>query len=276
METVIGLGRAGCNIARAFSKYSQYNTFTIDCEDDADFLIPKQSTPEEYELTCPSIEAICQQIPEGSGVLFVVCGAGCVSGAALQLLQQIKDRDVSVLYLKPDLQFLSPSERQQERVVYNVLQQYARSGVFKQMYVVENTKAENLLGDVPVIGYFDRLNEAIVTTLHMINVFSRTEPVSSTVSSPSKISRLVSYGIVDFEKNEEKMFFSLDNVREKVYYYGINEERLREDGTLFKKITEQVKDASEEGTIQTSYGIFSTQYPEPYIYCVAYSSEIQT
>ena len=276
METIIGLGRAGCNIARAFGKYPQYRTFTIDCEADADFLIPKQSTPEEYELACPSIDVICQQVPQGSGVLFAVCGAGSISGATLQLLEQLKDREISILYLKPDLQFLNPTGRQQERSVYNILQQYARSGVFKQMYIVRNTKAESLLGDVPVIGYFDRLNEAIVSTLHMINVFSRTEPVSSTISQPSLISRLVSYGIADLEKKEEKMFFSLDNVREKVYYYGINENQLREDGTLFKKITEQVKDASDEGQIQTSYGIFSTQYAEPYVYCIAYSSEIQS
>jgi hypothetical protein len=36
---VVGLGKAGCNIAKAFSKFPQYETFTIDTNDDASIMI---------------------------------------------------------------------------------------------------------------------------------------------------------------------------------------------------------------------------------------------
>ena len=36
---VVGLGKAGCNIAKAFSKFPQYQTFGIDTNSDADITI---------------------------------------------------------------------------------------------------------------------------------------------------------------------------------------------------------------------------------------------
>ena len=60
-----------------------------------------------------------------------------------------------------------------------------------------------------------------------------------------------------------------------VYYYGINEEDLKEDGTLFRKITDYVK-AQVEETVNISYGIFKTTYDQKYCYCIKYSSMVQS
>ena len=54
------------------------------------------------------------------------------------------------------------------------------------------------------------------------------------------------------------------------YYYAINKEKLETDGDILKKIREQIK-----SEIETSYGIFSTNYDQDYVYTVANSSEIQ-
>ena len=107
----------------------------------------------------------------------------------------------------------------------------------------------------------------------MVNVLSHSDSVMDNISPPHQISRIVSYGLVDFESGEEKMFFNLANVREKVYYYAINEEKLREQGGLHKKVIAQVK-ANAENT-KTTYGIYPTQYEQDYVYCVAYSSIVQ-
>ena len=68
------------------------------------------------------------------------------------------------------------------------------------------------------------------------------------------------------------MFFSLDNVKEMNYYYAINKNRLETDGSLMKKITENIK---MENDLKVSYGIFATDYEDDYVYCVANSSFIQ-
>ena len=39
---VVGLGKAGCNIAKAFSKFPQYETYGIDTSRDADITIKKK------------------------------------------------------------------------------------------------------------------------------------------------------------------------------------------------------------------------------------------
>jgi UDP-N-acetylmuramoylalanine-D-glutamate ligase len=49
---VVGLGKAGCNIAKAFSKFPQYKTYGIDSDKTADITIKKRPTHEEYDKHC--------------------------------------------------------------------------------------------------------------------------------------------------------------------------------------------------------------------------------
>ena len=46
---VVGLGKAGCNIAKAFSKFPQYKTHSIDTTEDAEITIPECKSHEEYD-----------------------------------------------------------------------------------------------------------------------------------------------------------------------------------------------------------------------------------
>ena len=74
---------------------------------------------------------------------------------------------------------------------------------------------------------------------------NNTKPVIGKLEKPKETHRIVTIGIFDAEKNEEKMFFSLDNTREKCYIYSINEDKLKTDSEpLFKKLKEQVKSKS--------------------------------
>ena len=63
--------------------------------------------------------------------------------------------------------------------------------------------------------------------------------------------------------------------RDLVYYYGINEEELKEDGTLYKTITNYVKSRVVDG-VDISYGVFKTTYDQKYCYCIKYSSVVQS
>ena len=85
----------------------------------------------------------------------------------------------------------------------------------------------------PSGGYFDVVNQAIANTLHMINVFRNSEPVIGNFTRPSPLSRIATVGVLDVDKDEEKWFFDLKMARDVVYYYGINEIDLMEDGTVY-------------------------------------------
>jgi hypothetical protein len=274
METIIGLGQAGCAIADRFAKYPQYEVYKMDVglkRTPRTYGLKDLSNPEKYEESVGSLKTFFKNI-EG-GVLFVVGGSGAISGASLRILEQLKKHETHVLYIHSDPELLGETARMQQRLTFNVFQEYARSGILNSVILADNACLEEILGDLPIIGFYDKLNELLVPTMHMVNVLRHGSSVMDNISPPHEISRIISYGLVDFESGEEKLFFSLDNVREKVYYYAINEKKLREQGNIHKKVIAQVKENAKN--TKTTYGIYPTQYDQDYVYCVAYSSIIQ-
>jgi len=272
---IVGLGRAGCNIAKAFSKFPQYETYRIDADEGVDIVIEKRESHEDYDENFPDLT------PEltftGENVLVVIAGSGQISGASLRLLQQIKDNTLTVLYIEGDLAIMSETQKKQEKIVSNVLQEYARSGMLESIIMISNSALEKSIGDMSIIGYYDTLNQAIVNSLHMMNIFKHSEPVIGNFIHPSHLSRIASIGIVDIqgEIEVEKWFYDLTNVRDVVYYYGIHEDDLRNDGTLFRKISNFVKSKIKDNT-SVSYGVFKTTYEQKYCYCIKYSSMVQS
>ena len=273
MDTIIGLGAAGCNIADEFAKYSQYKIYKIDngldgLRQEGVYDMPWQDSVERYEERCPDMTNFFKNV--SGEVLFVVGGSGNISGAALSILQHLKHCDINVLYIRPEIELLSTLKSRHEWVTFNVLQEYARSGVFKRIYLISNPFLEIFIGGAPVVGYYDRLNNMIVSTMHMINVYNHNEPVNSTFSEPEDMCRISTIGLSDLEKNEKKWFFSLDDVEEMRYYYAINIEELENNSELFKTIRDQVK-----GEKKAGYSIYSTNYEQNFVYTVSYTSEIQ-
>ena len=272
---ILGLGKAGCAIADCFSKFPQYEIYKFDnglvgknCFD-----IPKQKSHEAYEKKLPNFKKDLRKI--SGDVILVLCGAGSITGCSLGLLEQLTDVSITVLYVEPDIALLSETEALQERIVKNVFQEYARSGVFERIYLVSNSEIEKSIGEIPIISYYDTINQAIVNTLHMVNVFKNSEPILGTFAEPHEIARVSTLGILDIEKNEEKWFYDLQIPRDVVYYYGINEDDLKSDGSLFKRIREYVRGKVEE-KINVSYGVYQTNYEQKYCYCVKYSSVVQS
>jgi len=275
MEIVIGLGGAGCRIADEFAKNPQYETYKIDegvytgILSRNSFSIAKQKTHQQYELQTPDLGAFLGHLR--GEVLFVLGGSGNISGCALRVLEQIRHCKINVLYIEPDIELLIGDKKLQERATYYILQEFARSGLLERMYIVSNPQIEKILDNVPIIGYNDKLNELIISTFHMINVYHHIDSVADNFVQPDEIARISTIGISNLE-NEKKLFFSLDNIKEMVYYYAINKNKLETDGNLMKKITENIK---MENEVKVSYGIFATDYPDDYVYCTANSSFIQ-
>ena len=274
---VVGLGKAGCNIAKAFSKFPQYETYGIDAAKDADITIKKKNSHEEYDSKFPDLKKKLKF--KNEEVLVVTCGAGHISGGVLNLLEQIKNNKVKVIYIQPDLSLMSETQKTQERIVRNVLQEYARSGSLDRIYLIDNLQIERSIGDVAIIGYYSTLNQAVVNTIHMINVFENTEPVLGNFIIPNDLARIATVGVVTMpdedEEEKENWFYHLTGPRDVVYYYGIGKDDLKNDGTLFRRINRFVKSKIED-SINISYGVFETNYEQKYCYCIKYSSMVQS
>tara|TARA_Y100001937_G_C7070146_1_gene307968 strand:- start:23 stop:850 length:828 start_codon:yes stop_codon:yes gene_type:complete len=272
---IIGLGDAGCNIAECFSQYSQYKIFKInvDIEGKGCYNVPIFETAEEYEShDYPKIKSFLKGLK--GDTLFIIGGSGKISCGSLRILENIKRLPVSILYIQPDIQLLDDTQKMQEKLVRNVIQEYARSGVFDKVCLVSNNSLDNIVGGAPIIGYFDALNEVLVPSLHMVNFFSNTKAVAGGIPRAKNTHRIYTVGLFDTQKNEEKMFFSLDNSRNKCYIYGVNEEKLKTDKKLMNKIKKQIESKKEEN-LDISYAIYPTDYEYDIGYVIERTPHIQ-
>lgn len=275
---VIGLGHCGCSVAEKFKQYPQYNIYFLDTEDwtkkGASWVFDKHAKPEEYEANCPDLKMFFDGL--GSDVLFIVGGSGMISGASLRILEQIKEIgcNISVLYVQPNIEFLMGADKLQERLTFGVLQQYARSGVFERLYLVNNVSVEECLEEITVSEYFNVLNEAIASTLHMINVWRNVEPVMGNLVEPAVTDRISTFGVMDVITGEEKIFFPLERVTDKNIFYAINQNSLKKEGKLHGQIRKQIKEKMEDGN-QVSFGIYPTDYEGSQAYVLAHTKIVQ-
>ena len=272
---IVGLGDAGCNIAEAFTQYPQYKIFKINVDNEGKgcYNIPILEKPEEYEsYSYPKIKTFFKAMK--GDVVFIVGGSGKISCGSLRILETIKNRNISILYIKPDDSLLDDESKMIDKLVYSVLQEYTRSGVFEKMMIVSNAEVDKVIGGAPIIGYFDKLNELIVPTIHMMNYFSNNKPVSGSIPKPKETHRIYTVGLFDTKKNEEKMFFSLDNSRNKCYIYGVNEEKLKTDKNLMKTIKKQM-DSKREENVSVAYAVYSTEYEYDIGYVISRTPNIQ-
>jgi len=271
---IVGLGNAGCKIAKSFEKYSQYQCYQIDVgiEGDRSYNFPAYETTEEYEAILPCLASFLKPIK--GETLFILAGGGAISVSSLRILEKLDHKNVTLLYIQPEIELLTEVQVLRERLVRNVLQQYARSSAFKRLYLVSNLELEKIIGDVPIMSYYDKLNEVLITTLHMIHIFQNSNPVMGKLNEPRDVCKISTFGIFDAAKNEEKIFFPLDMRRDVCYIYGVNEDKLQNDGTLFRSIVNQMKTKVSK-TTNVSYAVFQTKYEDDISYCIAHASYIQ-
>ena len=270
---IVGLGNAGCQVANNFSQWPQYDVFCIDTENKGYtkfFKVEERNNHEEYEK---SFDVSLLPAITGPTAVFI-SGGGKISGMSLRLLERLKDEEVTLFYIKPDLETSNKQTQLRHKITFGVLQQYARSNVVTRMYIVENKNVEALLDNISITDYWKNINYAISNTYHMINYFNNTEPLLSTFSAIGETSRIATFSVVNFDSLKEKTFYNLDKPRFKRYFFGVNEETMQNQKDLLHKIREFVRGQTDENT-HSSFSIYSTDYEHNYVYSVCYASMIQ-
>ena len=261
---IIGLGSAGTNIANKFKKWPQYDVVLPSIE--------AYETVEEQEENTPDFSDLLRGT-EGE-VWFIVCGMSIKAASSLRILEHIKHCKIKILYIQPDLELASEMSRKKERVVYKVLQEYTRSGLFDSMYIISNPRMSEIVGYGSIVNYYENMNNAISSVIHYYNIYRNTDPVFGQAHKTKEISRIRTFGIYDLEKNEEKLFFPLDNTTETCYIYNITKDELENNHELLPKIKGKAKERVSDEVI-TSFSIFSTDFEESFCHVVAYTHFIQ-
>lgn len=261
----IGLGNAGINICRKLSNLGKYKTVELD-EGKG---LPKCETHEEYESSVPKLAKILK-LGNDQDIWFILCGASKVSGATLAILEQIKDREVKVMYIVPDPFFLSKTQKLQHNVTFGVLQEYARSGLINSIWLMDNKIISNIVGEGALGSYYDNANAAIANFLANYNWFKNSTPIMGNLHEPKDISRIRTVSIGELEKNEENLYFLLDNQTESCYYYSISSETKEKDKKLLQKIRSYL-----ELKQQTSFGIWENGSQHSFFYSIKFTHHIQ-
>lgn len=273
MDTIIGLGEAGCNIAECFTRYKEYQTFMIDHEkrDHKNFLaLQKQDTHEEYELKYQALDlSSC-----GEHIGLFCAGAGTISGALLRILEQLQDKKVWLYFIKSDPIDLTELGLLRERASFFILQEFARSDLLDKIYILDNKNITSMLSGVTVVNYWSKLNEFIASSVHILNYFKHIKPVMTTFATPPVSAKIQTLGIIDLETGEEKMFYDLKHIRHRYCYYSLSEESLNKDLSLLNKIKQQITALNTK--ISTSnYSIFNAGFDENFCYSELFTPVIQ-
>ena len=265
---IVGLGQAGCSVATLFKQHNQYYVELLD-EGKG---IKKQDTVEAYDTINynPRKKAIKSAT---EGILFV-CGSGKVAGATLRVLEGLKHARMTVVYITPDLEYSSRDEKLRHRAHFNIIQQYARSGLIKEMMILNNKILLDIAGHGTIYKYFDKVNYWIYSTIHTMNYCNNTKAEYGTLQKPKEISRITTLGFGNVEENEEKLLFPLDNITETSYIISINEEDLANDVDLLPNIKAMVGE-NKQLERETSFAIWSTSEDTNYYYTKHYTHFIQ-
>ena len=275
MTTVIGLGNAGCKITDLLSQYPQYSCYKFDVglkQGKRSFPIKEYEKLEDYEQKMPSPRAFLREIKDD--VLFIVAGGGKVSSCALRILEATKKNKIRVMYIRPESSILSETQEKLERMTYNIFQEYARSGLFYELMLISNSQIEGILGGLTLKDYYDKINQTIASTIHMLNVYRNVKPVVSTFDKKPRGVRICTIGVCDPESHEENMFFSLDNVSDVEYYYAYDKEEIETNQNLLSQVKIKINE-KKEVVKRATYGVYETDYGQNYLYCIQSTSLIQ-
>jgi hypothetical protein len=275
MINIIGLGEMGCDLADEFAKQDTYEVYKIGVglpKTKRSRGFKKEKNLEKYEINCPPMKHFFKELAGRS--ILLVNGGEPTALASLKILEHTRPWSTTVVYIQPDLSALNEETKKSEKVVFNVLQEYARSGAISKILLFNIPKIEEAMGEVPIIGYKETLYQYIFSSLNLINYFEHSEPVLSVDSDSVDWSRIMTISMISLDETEEKKFFDMENIKERMYYCGINENELRNDNKLLTKLKDII-DSQREGEQRTSYRVYSTTYEEPHVFCVQSSAMIQ-
>ena len=269
---IIGIGTPCCRIAECLSMYDNYDVHQIDTHDEnyTNFIMVKeQESHEAYEKNYKKLK-----LKIDGPATIILSGAGKITGIALRLLEQLSATPTSVLYVKPRSSDISEIQKTRHRVVNQILQQLARSGVLKEFSIVDNELIEQLVTDSSIINYWNPINRIISDTFHMVNVFKNTEPLLMSNNKIPETSNISTFSLVDFDNSTEKYLYDLQTPRARSYYFALNEDYIKENKDLLTKVRDFISSRQEE-KCDCAYSIYQTAYEQNYVYGHHHATLIQ-
>ena len=89
------------------------------------------------------------------------------------------------------------------------------------------------------------------------------------------VCRISTIGLLNTTTSEENMFYDLDLIREKSYFYALNSSTLLNESNMIATLESQIEQKKKEWLTKISYRLYSTDYENNFGYCVNRTSKVQ-
>ena len=281
MNKIIGFGKWGCLVAEELTAYPEYRIYKIDSDinERASLSIGVFDDIEEYEknVDTQEVSLYLRSVKPGDQVLFICSGEEKIIGAALPILEVIRDAEINVLYLCPDREVLSQEQKRDDKIAFNILQEYARSGLFQNIYLVDLPMIDKMIGDVPITEYKQKIANFISYVVAMVNYYDNTDSYMANLISPKDFCRIGTFRISSINPSSEgavNMFFPMDKKTDLHFYYGVPKQDLEEDAQLTSRIKNHVRQHSTD-KMAASFSIYEIDQDDVLVLCKCLSSTVQ-
>jgi hypothetical protein len=263
---LIGIGNAGHNLINEFSDH--HKKISITSED-----FPKKcKKTEDYEQYCPDFSDRFDFSDDECWV--ALCGSGKVAGCSLRVLETIKHKKINIMYIYPDTTLCNTVQLKRNKVLYGVLQEYTRSGLFNRMYLFSNKNVLEIIGNQPITEMYNMINKQIANSIETLEWLKSQNPVMGSDHESKIVSRICTLSAGNFKKNEEKMLFPLDSITEASYLYSVSKKQLEKDKDMLNKIKERIM-KDEENNIVSSFAIYPSEHTQSFFYSLKLTHYIQ-
>jgi hypothetical protein len=262
---IFGHGKLGSAVSKNLSQITKSNLVCLTKDD-----YPAIKTIEEAEDKAPNFSL--DNGPEDT-VYFICSGEEKIAGGILRTLEKLKESKIKLTYILRDDDFLSEDIKKQQLAISRILQNYARSGLFEDISLVEEKTFKKLfMPQVSLLEYDKVFSETLAKMISMTNWLKNSESVYSDMQPPNDACRLNCMGV--FAGAEEKLVFPLDNVRQKDVYFACSKTSLETDTELMEKIKDTLN-SLKNGEIKLQYKIITTDYEQDFVYLLYHTNFIQ-
>lgn len=262
---IFGHGKIASVVSKKLSEINKARVFCLTKDD-----YPTLKTVEEAEDKTPNFSL--DNTPEDV-VYFICSGEEKIAGGILRVLEKVKDSKIKVLYILRDEDLLAEPVKKQQLAIGRILQNYARSGLFQDISLVEEKTFKKLfMPQVSLLEYEKVLSETLAKMISMINWLVAADSIQSDLEPPNDACRMNTIGV--FADTEERLVFPLDNVRQKDVYFACSKTSLETDTELMEKIKETLN-SLKNSDIKLQYKIITTDYEQDFVYLLYHTNFIQ-
>ena len=286
---LIVLGETLMSVADAANAFKEsYDVIKINTDSNADRVLPHfkskggVSAHEQYDQL-----EFDFNIKQQDSVIFIPIHEN-VAGVSLSLLYQATQQGgVTVVLVRPDLGFCSTEQKMQSRVTWNVVQEYARSGKFEDLFLIDLVACEEMLPPYTIKTKDKVIGQLLMNFVHNYFYCKNSNAIVDKSIEHLETCKISTFGTVR-KNNEVKFTFNTKTVErlatvqgqwteavfpaEANFYWFINMERLENDVDIYKDINSILKQQTDYENL--GFLIFETE-TEDFNFIVKKTSKVQ-